>query len=135
MQAMRHIRKQRKISQARAKLVKRLCDMAAFFGYRITPKGKVLTLRNGGIIRAQYQLSGTYDYSEYDSWYDIFEVWAAEVGGWDCYAGLFPDGFTAEESRARLLEEFESVAVQTSIEECILTDDKFGIAKACGYLE
>ena len=109
--------------------------MAAFFGYRITPKGKVLTLRNGGIIRAQYQLSGTYDYSEYDSWYDIFEVWAAEVGGWDCYAGLFPDGFTAEESRARLLEEFESVAVQTSIEECILTDDKFGIAKACGYLE
>ena len=109
--------------------------MAAFFCYRITPKGKVLTLRNGGIIRAQYQLSGTYDYSEYDSWYDIFEVWAAEVGGWDCYAGLFPDGFTAEESRARLLEEFESVAVQTSIEECILTDDKFGIAKACGYLE
>ena len=43
--------------------------------------------------------------------------------------------FTAEESRARLNEEFAAAAVETSIEECILTDDRFGIAKACGYLE
>lgn len=136
MKAMRHIRKQRKIFQARAKLVKRLCDMAAFFGYRITPEGKALTLRNGGIIRAQYLLSGTYDYSEYDSWDDIFEVWAAELGGWDYYAEELPDEcITAEESRARLLGEFAAAAVQTSIEECILNDDRFGIAKACGYLE
>ena len=74
MKAMRHIRKQQKIFMARAKLVKRLCDMAAFFGYRITPAGKALAMRNGGIIRAQYLMSGTYDYSEYDSWDDIFEV-------------------------------------------------------------
>lgn len=87
-------------------------------------------------IRAQYLLSGTYDYSEYDSWDDIFEVWAAEVGGWDYYAEELPDEcITAEESRARLLGEFAAAAVQTSIEECILNDDRFGIAKACGYLE
>lgn len=133
---MRHIRKQQKICKARAKLVKRDCDMAAFFGYRITDAGKALILRNGGIIRVQYLLDGTFDYSEYDDWDDIFEVWAAEVGGWDYYAEELPDErITAEESRARLLEEFERAAVQTSIEECILTDVKFGIAKACGYLE
>ena len=136
MKAMRHIRKQRKIFQARVTLVKRLCSMAAFFGYRITPAGKALAMRNGGIIRAQYLLSGTYDYSEYDSWDDIFEVWAAEVGGWDYYAEEMPDEcITAEESRARMNEEFAAAAVETSIEECILTDDRFGIAKASGYLE
>ena len=113
--------------------------------FNLTEDGIKLLRRNGGVIKEQVTESNETDYSEYDSWDEVFDVWADEVGGWDYYKGLPKDSYdyeegveefyTAEESRDKLEEEFKKAMYETTIRECIEEHDKFGTGCRFGYIE
>ena len=94
---------------------------------KVTKKGKTLIEKNGGILKIiRLELAGNFDYSDCDSWAEVFEKWANEFN-----YSIFLEGC----SRETLLEDFRKVAYETTIEECIENGDEYGIAREFGYLE
>lgn len=116
-------------------------DMAENKMMKITEEGKALIERNGGILKIQaLESSGDFDYSDCKDWDEVFEKWADEVGGWNYYEGTPKESddsevYSAEESKERLLEDFNKVKFETTIDECIENGDMYGIARKFGYLE
>lgn len=108
---------------------------------KITQKGEALVERNGDILKIQsLEASGNFDYSRYDSWEEVYDAWADEVGGWNYYEGTPKENddsevYSAEEAKERLLEDFNKVMFETTIDECIGNGDEYGIARQFGYLE
>lgn len=107
----------------------------------VTEKGKALIEKNGGILMTQcLESSGIFDYSDCKDWGEVFEKWAAEVGGWSYYEGTPKENdnsevYSAEEAKERLLEDFNKAMYETTIDECIENGDMYGIARKFGYLE
>lgn len=120
---------------------KKETDMEETKMMKVTKKGKALIERNGGILKIQcLESSGNFDYSDCKDWDEVFEKWADEVGGWNYYEGTPKESddsevYSAEESKERLLEDFNKVKFETTIDECIENGDMYGIARKFGYLE
>ena len=76
------------------------------------------------IIRLE--LAGNFDYSDCDNRAEFFEKWANEFE----YSN-FLEGWPKE----MLLKDFQKVAYETTIDECIENGDEYGIARQFGYLE
>ena len=108
---------------------------------KVTEKGKALIAKNGGILKIQaLESSGNFDYSEYNSWADVYEAWAAEVGGWGYYEGMPKDSnddevFSSEEAKERLDEDFRKATFETTIDEIIANNDMYGVGVQFGYVE
>jgi len=105
---------------------------------KVTEKGKALLAKNGGILKIQNTENGYFDYSEFETWAEVFEDWAKDCGGWNLYEGeekTETEVYSAEESKDRLTEEFENAAFETSIDEIIKIGDIYGIGEKFGYVE
>jgi len=107
---------------------------------KVTEKGKALIAKNGGILKILNVGSGYFDYSEYESWSDVHEAWAKDVGGWGLYEGIPKEDnedevYSAEESKARLESEFKAAEFETTINEIIHDDDRYGIGVRFGYVD